>query len=289
MKLSVITDELSMDLAYALDAMSEYGAKGAELRGLWGKNICDLEKPELQKAKEILDDKGFTVVGIATPLLKCELQEGATGEIGRMHDAVVRTFDEQMDLLDHCIELAEFFNTDIIRVFSFWKRGELTPKIEEAVVKALIDLGDVAVKTGKIIGLENEHDCYVGTGVEMGRVLSKVNHPAVKAVWDPGNAFYADESPYPAGYEAIKDHLAHVHIKDAERLDDGTRRFTVVGEGQVNYQGHIAALAKDGYKGYISLETHYVPFAGTQEQGSRLCLAALKHLVDEALKGNLEV
>ena len=100
---------------------------------------------------------------------------------------------------------------------------------------------------------------------------------------------YAGESAYPGGYEAIKQHMIHIHVKDVERLDDGSKRFVVVGEGQVNYKDHIEALARDGYKGYISLETHYIPLAGSPEQGSRLCLAALKHLVDTALRGGSEV
>lgn len=289
MKLSVITDEIDMDLSHALDVMSEYGVEGAELRGLWGKNVCDLDDADLGKVKNILDSKGFPVSCIASPLLKCELREGESGDVGRMHDAVERTYEEQAKLLEHCLQLADFFGTDLIRVFSFWKRGELTSDIENSVVEALRDVGDNAGRAGKIIALENEHDCYIGTGVQTGRVLSNVNHPNVKAVWDPGNAFYADEAPYPEGYEAIKQHMIHVHVKDVERLDDGSKRFVVVGEGQVNYKGHIEALARDGYKGYISLETHYIPFAGSPEQGSRLCLAALRHLVDTATHGGSEV
>lgn len=289
MKLSVITDEISMDLAHALDVMSEYQVKSAELRGINNKNICDFPEDELKEVKNILADKGFSVSCIASPLLKCELRKGITGEVGRMHDAVERSYEQQIDLLKHCLYLTDYFDTNIIRVFSFWKRGEFTPEVEDEVVRTLTEMGEIAGKAGKILGLENEHDCYVGTGVETGRVLRRVNHPAVKAVWDAGNAFFADEKPYPEGYEALKDNLVHVHVKDVEELRDGSRRCVVVGEGQVDFKEQIEALARTGYSGYISLETHYVPFAGTPEQGSRLCLASLRHLVDGAVSGELEV
>jgi len=216
MKLSVITDEISMDLAYALDVMREYGCEGAELRSLWGKNICDLSDDELKDAKRILDDKGFPVCCMASPILKCELQEGIRGEVGRMHDAKERSLDEQRELLEHAMEIADLFNTGIIRVFSFWKRGDLTPEVEKRVAEGLAEMAEAAARGGKIIALENEHDCYIGTGVEMGRVLSNLEMPNLKAVWDPGNAFFADEDPYPVGYEAVKDHIVHIHIKDAE-------------------------------------------------------------------------
>jgi len=289
MKLSVITDEISMDLSHALDVAREYGVEGAELRGIWGKNIADLTDSEAREAKKVIDDKGFAVSCIASPVLKCELDPRIKGKAGRMHDASERTVEEQAELLERCVELACLFETDIIRVFSFWKRGELTPDVEERVAETLGQMAEQAARAGKVIALENEHDCYISTGAEAARVLSKVNHSGVKAVWDPGNAFFAGEEPYPAGYEAVRNHIVHVHVKDAERLIDGRQRFVVIGEGQIDYWSQFAALARDGYKGFVSLETHYVPFAGTPEQGSRLCLAALRSLLDRVQRETLEV
>ena len=281
MKLSVITDEISMDIAHALDVMREYGCEGAELRGIWGKNISDFTDAEVSDLKKLLAEKGFPVVCIASPVLKCELIESESGELGRMHDAKERSRGQQIDLLKRCIELADFFGTDFIRVFSFWKRGELTAAIEESIVEALAEIAEVAQKAGKVLVLEMEHSCYIGNGEETARVLSKVNNSALKAVWDPGNAFFAGENAFPTGYEFVKDYIVHVHAKDAEQLNNGLKRFVVIGEGQIDYKAQLSALARDGYEGYISLETHYIPFAGTQEQGSRLCLAALRHLVNE--------
>ena len=41
------------------------------------------------------------------------------------------------------------------------------------------------------------------------------------------------------------------------------------------------ALRRDGYIGWISLETHYIPAGGTPEEGSRACLAALRELISD--------
>lgn len=40
---AVITDEITQDFERALDVMLEYGCRTAELRGLWGINIMDLD------------------------------------------------------------------------------------------------------------------------------------------------------------------------------------------------------------------------------------------------------
>jgi hypothetical protein len=116
---------------------------------------------------------------------------------------------------------------------------------------------------------------------ETARFLARVNSPALQAVWDPGNAFFADETAYPNGYSAIRNYVKHVHVKDAEQLASGRKRFIVVGEGEIDYKAQFAALKADGYKGHLSLETHYRPFAGTPEQGSRLCLQGMNAILTE--------
>lgn len=282
MQLSVITDEISPDLAAALDVMKEYDCTGAELRVLWGTNIADISDEQADDARRILDQKRMAVVGLASPLFKCELGE-QSGDLGRMHGASQRTAQQQMEVLARCSALAKRFGTNYIRIFSYWKRGPLTPEIEDAIAAGISDAVKYAEDTGVVLLMENEHDTYLGTGVETARFLSRFDSPALKAVWDPGNAFYVPDSepPFPDGYAALRNHIAHVHVKDAELLASGKRRFVVVGEGEIGYEDQIAALKADGYTGFISLETHYKPFAGTQEQGSRLCLQSLRKLLSQ--------
>ncbi|HEV2471106.1 MAG TPA: sugar phosphate isomerase/epimerase, partial [Chthonomonadales bacterium] len=138
--------------------------------------------------------------------------------------------------------------------------------------------------------LENEAACYIGTGAEAARVAAEINSPWLKLVWDPGNAFYAGERPYPDGYEAVKPWIAHIHAKDARLVETPNHGlqpvWCVIGTGEIDYAGQVAALKRDGYGGSISLETHYIPATGsgpggkgTAEEGSRPCLAALQALL----------
>lgn len=280
MELAVITDEIDADLERALDVMAEYGVKAAELRGLWDKNIADAPLEYWQRAKNLLDARGMHVVGIASPFYKCDLPgEEAEGPTGPLHSASARGLGDQIALLQHCIEAARFFDTNLIRVFSFWRHGTLTPETEEKIVDAFAEPAMIAEHEGVILGLENEHACYLGTGAQVGRVLAELNTPAVRAIWDPGNAFMDGESPFPTGYEAVKEFITHVHVKDAAmRAGTTTPQWTVVGEGQIDYPGQIAALRADGYSGYLSLETHYSG-PGGKEASSRACLEGLKRLV----------
>jgi sugar phosphate isomerase/epimerase len=280
MKLAVITDEIDNDLERALNVMQEEGIQGAELRQIWDKNIVDAPREYWQRAKELIDARGMTVVGIASPFYKCDLPgEQSDGPVGPLHSASARGLGDQISLLEHCLEAAQFFDTNLIRVFSFWRRGVLTPEVEESIVDAFAEPAALAESAGVVLGLENEHACYLGTGSQTARVLEKIASRAVRAIWDPGNAFVDGERPFPTGYEAVKPFVTHVHIKDAAITPGAVQpEWTIVGEGQIDYAGQMAALRADGYQGYISLETHY--FDGkSKEDSSRACLQGLKKLL----------
>lgn len=281
MQLTAITDEISQDFEHALDVLAEYGARAAELRGLWNVNIADLTREDVRRAKRALSERAMRVACLATPFFKCDLDDAAPAVAGRMHLARPRGMDEQMAMLRRCCELAHAFDTDLIRVFTFWRRGAYTPDIEDRIVAAFDEPLRLAEREQVTLALENEHACYVGTGAEAARVLERLPSPNLRACWDPGNAYSAGETPYPDGYEAVRARVAHVHIKDGVMQPEGEGpRWCVVGEGDIDYPGHFAALARDGYAGFISLETHYIPAGGTPEDGSRPCLAALRRLIE---------
>jgi len=281
MRLSAITDEISTDLAHALDVMSEYDCTGAELRNLWGANISNLSDAQVDDARKLLDQRRMEVVCLASPLFKCELGEGVIGPGGRLHEATQRTVAEQMDVLARCARLARLLGTKYIRTFAFWRRGEQSQAIEESIAAGLADAIKYAEDNELVLLLENEHDCYMSKGADTARFLGRINSPALRMVWDPGNAFFAGDIPFPDGYQACRNFVEHVHVKDAEKRANGQYRFVVVGDGEIDFKGQFAALKTDGYKGYLSLETHYRPFAGTAEQASRLCLQAMKALLPE--------
>lgn len=285
-QLAAITDEISQDFEHALDVLLEYGATGAELRGLWGTNIADLTGDQIARAKTALSQRGLKAISLATPFYKCDLSVEAPnpGEAaGHMHLARPIGLEQQMAMLQRCIQTAHTLDVPLIRVFTFWRKDILTPALEARIVDAFAEPVALAEREGVTLIVENEHACYIGTGAEAGRLASAINSPNLKVVWDPGNAFFAGEVPFPEGYEAVRPWVAHVHVKDAitvQTADKGMQpEWCVVGEGEIDYVGQLAALRQDGYTGYLSLETHYRPAQGTAEDGSRACLASLRKLL----------
>jgi sugar phosphate isomerase/epimerase len=278
MELAVITDEISQDLDHALDVMAEYGIRAAEIRGAWGINIADADQALVNRIQNSCENHRVKVIGLATPFYKCDLPgfDGGSesGPTGLLHGASDHRFDEQIELLVRCIKTANALDAKLIRVFTFWKKTELTQQVEDAIVAAFREPARLAEAAGVTLIVENEHACYTGTGADTARVLSRINSPAVQAVWDPGNAIMAGEEPYPNGYDAIKHFVRHVHVKDGNRANE----WTVVGQGDIDWTGQLRALKRDGYRGYLSLETHYNG-GGDPETSSRQCLAGLQTLL----------
>ena len=279
---AVITDEITQEFERALDVMLEYGIRDAELRGLWGTNVMELSPEQMARAKQALETRGMRVCGLASPLFKCHLDpEAAAGDEGPLHLAVQRSRDEQLTLLERAIELARYFDTDLIRIFAFWRKSAPTPEITARIVEELRPAVARAEQAGVVLGLENEHACLLATGRETAPAMEAINSPALRAVWDPGNAFFGGERPYPDGYQAIRPYLAHVHVKDAVRTPDGKAAWVIVGEGEIDLAGQLRALVEDGYTGLVSLETHYQAPSGDTEESSRVCLEGLLRLMRE--------
>ena len=282
MKLAVITDEIGLDFEPSLDVMAEYGITGAELRQIGSKHVLDLTSEELSRVKRQLEQRGMHVVGIATPFYKCDMPGAKVdGPVGNLHSASATGLGDQIAMLLRSFEVAKFFDCNLVRVFSFWKRGPLTPEIEDTIVDAFVEPAALAADAGMILGLENEHACYIGTGAQTARILEKIDSPSVRSLWDPGNAFFDGELPFPTGYEAVKQYITHVHVKDAAAFA-GTPgpEWTVVGEGQIDFKGQLSALKSAQYDGYLSLETHYNG-KETKEASSRACLEGLLRLMKE--------
>ncbi len=282
-RIGAITDEFSSDITVAAEAMRELGMKGAELRVVNGKNIMDLTDGEISATMDVLRANCLQVVSIASPLLKCTLPDAPDVDARFQQDMfnAKHTFEDQARLTERAFEIAALTGAKIVRVFSYWR--VIKPEaVFERVVDALQDLSDKAAARGLIIGLENEHACNIATAQETARVLAAIDHENLQIVWDPANAYCSGEIPFPNGYQLLDPtRIAHVHAKDCT-LEGHKPIWGPLGERDIDWTGQIGALAADGYKGYIHLETHWPGPDGNKFEGSKICGRNLRALVETA-------
>jgi sugar phosphate isomerase/epimerase len=275
-KLGIITDELTEQLNEALDFISSYHLEWCELREIWGKNIMNAPREDLDRARDLIAKHGLRVSEIASPIFKWNCPQ-MPANAGEKRDTFSASFTEEDAgrLLDHSFELARFFGTRMVRIFTYWRVGD-PAKAYPYVRDRMAQAAEVAGRSGFILNVENEHSCNVGTGRELGRLLKDVNSPSLRGVWDPGNATMLGEVPYPDGYAAVQGLFQHMHVKDSRRnAKTGKLEWAPVGGGIIDFQGQFRALRRDGYSGTISLETHYRRADGNKVESSRESLEGL--------------
>jgi L-ribulose-5-phosphate 3-epimerase len=280
-RIGAITDEFSSDIAVAAEAMRELGMKGAELRVIGGKNIMDLTNAEIEQTMSVLDANGLQVISIASPLLKCSLPDAPPIDSRFQQDSfnAKHSFEDQPRLAARAFEIARLTGASVVRVFSYWRVIE-PEAVFERVVDALQELSDKAGNHGLIIGIENEHACNIATAQETARVLAAVDHENLQVVWDPANAYVSGEKPFPSGYRLLEtSRIAHVHAKDCT-LEGHKPIWCPLGEGDIEWEGQIDALAEDDYNGLIHLETHWAGPNGDKLEGSKICGRNLRRLVE---------
>lgn len=278
-RIAAITDEFSQDLETAVGAMADIGMTGAELRMVSGKNIIDLTDAELDRTIEIVKRHGLEIVSIASPLLKCVLPDAPEIDARFQQDvfASAHTFADQPRLLERALAIAERTGARIIRVFSYWRTVRPEAGFER-VARALEQLAGQAALHGKAIGLENEHACNIATATESARLLEAVANAHLQLVWDPANCYISGEIPYPDGYGRLPSgRIGHVHAKDCH-VEGHSPAWCALGEGGIDWRGQIGALARDGYRGWISLETHWQGPSGDKFEASVICGRNLKQL-----------
>ena len=279
-KLGVITDEISQDLEEALAFLTPYSLKFCELRELWGKNIMNSSQAELERAKKLLRKYGVRVSNIASPIFKYDLP-GMPAPVSERDVFRAQFTDRDTErLLRKAAELSHFFNTPLVRVFSYW-RLERPEEAYSQVRDRLARAAAFARSHAMIFGLENEHTCNVGTGRELGRILKDVNSHHLRGIWDPGNAVLLGEAPHPEGYDSVRGLFDHMHVKDV-RKDSEDWRWLPVGQGVANFPAVFGALKRDNYEGTISLETHYQRPDGNRLESTRESLEGLLKVLKQA-------
>src|ERR1700689_3102869 len=203
-RVAVINDEISQDFGHSCEVASrEFGMSWIELRGMWKKNIVNLDEKEVAEAKRILEKYQLKVTDIASPLFKVDWPGAPKSKFSEAKSFGANfTLDQQDEVLDRALDLAKAFQTDRVRCFDFWRledqapyRGAINDKLREAASKA--------AKKGIILVLENEMACNTATAAESAKVLSAVQSPSLMLNWDPGNAAAAGETPYPDGYNLL--------------------------------------------------------------------------------------
>ena len=238
-KLSVFADEAGSSLEEQIAALRENDLKYTDVRNVDGVNVLKFSLDEARSYKKALFAEGIRVSCIGSPLGKRDVCD----------------FGEFKTDLNKILQIADIFETDKIRLFSFYNfKGE-----EERVIDCLKE----AVNYAKQFGVKLYHENELGIYGDSPRDCKKiVEETGCECIFDPANFV-----------------LARHDINEAEELLLPLSDFYHVKDGR--YSGEIVPagfgdgnlkklLSKDGVT--LTIEPHLFEFGG------------LANLVDHGLK-----
>jgi hypothetical protein len=289
-RFTIITDEVSQDLATVRAFVREFQLPGIELRSLGGRAFKDLTREDVAAVATAAREDGWKVFGCSTPVFKCEITDA-------------KGIADHREIFKRSLDTARALNCDLLRVFTFLRQpNPLEPGRMARIQEHISGLAELAKGSGVRVGVENEASCLIATVAEMNALLKGVPSKDVGVIWDPCNVLYVPEAPPPAPSDiaAVAPRLFHIHVKDAlrrpvQKAGDLPAVGMPVGLGEVDWRGHLRAVVSSGYQGMLSLETHWrlqkidesllhlpagYAFSQGGEPASRICLHLIKALAD---------
>jgi sugar phosphate isomerase/epimerase len=243
--LSAFADEIDMDLQVQMDVLEQYDVNHIEMRGVNGKNISELTLAEATAIKKQLDNRGFKISALGSPLGKIE---------------ITADFAPQLQLLKQMIAVADIFETKYIRMFSFFiPEGAPPDGYRDEVMRRWEKYLELAAGSNLILLHENEKDIYGDTPERCLDLFQTLRCDYLKAVFDPANFIQCDVETYPHAWELLEGHVVYLHIKDALYADHSV---VPAGYGDGKVREILATLWRRGYEGFLSLEPHLQQFNG---------------------------
>jgi 3-dehydroshikimate dehydratase len=243
-RLSAFADEISPDLNEQIAVLSSENIHFLDLRSVWNTNVLDLTNQQITAIKKALEVHGIGVAAIGSPIGKVPVDS---------------PFEEHLRRFERAIELAQFFHTPFIRLFSFYPPSDASAGSpinslawRDEVIRRLREMTARARAAGIILLHENDKDIYGDTIVRCVELLQACNDAHFQAVLDPANFIQCGQTPYPDAYQALRPWLRYVHVKDAR--PDGS--IVIAGEGVAHWPELLQRLREDGYGGFFSLEPH---------------------------------
>ena len=284
MKLGVIADGISRDLAHALDVMDAFGLDHAELQFVGDKEVGDHSADEVRAIGALLRDRGKSV-----PCLSRHIFAGMTvaNEPGDALHA------RHMEALRRVIDMAHALDCPLVRIMTnkkeqilFGHGGAEVWNVAHGAWDRTLELIAPAIPVARDAGVTLVVETGNGTMVNSAHTARMLidgldAKDALKVLWDPANNCWCHEDPM-EGYAAIREgYLGHVHIKDvAVDTPRATLEVRRMGEGQLadSFAPMADALRADGYEGVVSFESVHRPEGGTFEDGFRLGIDRFKAL-----------
>lgn len=239
-------DEIDASFDIQLEVLGTLGQRFLELRGADGIGVADINREKAAELRKKMKDKGIGVSAIGSPIGKINIGDA---------------FAPHFETFQRIVELARYFETPYIRIFSFYLPGEEDPeKYREQVFERMGKLVEYAKAEGVILLHENEKGIYGAMAAQCRSLFEEFYGANFQGIFDFANFVQCRQDTLQA-YELLEPYISYIHVKDAV-WDTG--EVVLPGRGNGNLSEIFSRLDKKGYSGFLSMEPHLFHFAGLE-------------------------
>ena len=293
MKLTGFADEAAPDLATQIKATQELGWQYISARGIDGKNIHDLSDSEFDTARGQLEDAGIGIAEFGS--LIGSWSKSIKSDFALTLDEVDRAIPRMQQLGTKIVRVMSYaqepWGEDQHEQERFHRLREISQRFSDA---GLLTAHENCMNWG---GFSSAHTLRLVEEVPALKLIFDTGNPVFQRdrSYDPlalpsvarsddplalpsvarsddplalpsvarseGEKSSSDSYPWQDAwqfYQAVREHIIHIHIKDCRNpLDDGEEpEYVFPGEGQAYIPAIIDDLKKSGYQGFIAIEPH---------------------------------
>ena len=238
--ISAFADEIATDPVEQVAVLEALGIRHIEFRSIFGTNVLDLADDQHRAFRTLLRGRGFALSAIGSPIGKILATD---------------PFEPHLARFERALELAEFYDTPRIRIFSYYiPPGDDPAAHRDEVIRRMTTKARIAQDRGVALYLENEKGIYGDTADRVREILDRVDSPALRHAFDPANYLEIGQD-IDAAWDLLRALTAHIHVKD---YDPTTQAMVPAGEGRGQIPRIIAEAVADGFDGFCTLEPHLV-------------------------------
>jgi sugar phosphate isomerase/epimerase len=268
--ISAFADEIDADPRIQMDTLAAHGVTHIDLRGAWDTNVMKLSDAQCKELKAMLDDRGFGIPCIGSPIGKVPVDSD---------------LDAHFDEFKHACDLSDFFEAGRIRMFSYYppEAGGSVLDHRDTIIERLQQMCDYVADRNITLVLENESKLYGSLPPQLEDLFESLPSEKLTMAFDPANFVNDGATPvFETCWEPLKQYVGYFHIKD--KVSGETGPCVPAGEGDGDMEKVLAAAAAMGYDGVLTLEPHLK--AAGQFKGSTgpelfgTAVAALKRICD---------
>lgn len=302
MFLSIMTDELGMDVRDALPIIRSWGLERCDLRGrVLGKGCERLTDEELAEVKKLLAEHGLTVGAFQSSLAKVHLPDAERQKA-------------ELDKLEGLIRAADALDCRLVRAFNYWQppkdeRGALA--IQPDQMQRVLDMFEPVAKRAKEAGLVLAFENCGQTVAEVAALVEALGVPGWGLAWDASNGWETDERRADEVEHIVtcarRARMVHVkaksivtrgHLAGLEEHGSSTSHpagavqppadARKVSPSKLPWDRVLAACAAAGLEGPVTVETHNPRDSGkSPEEMSRLTCEAVRRAWPSAAPGDI--